>query len=104
MIVGTIVYWMNSILDIAIYFAEILIIIRCLLSFLPDWNNAFTAFIYTVTEPMLRPCQKILDQFEFTRRLPIDFSPILLFVLLGVCRRVIGMILILVLKIAGLFA
>ena len=87
----------------AIDFAEILIVIRCVLSFVPDWNNRFTAFIYSVTEPILRPCRTILNQFELIRRFPVDFSPILAFFLLGLTARVLSMLLRLVLRLVGIF-
>ena len=103
MSIGAIVGLISYVLEIAIRFAEILVFVRCLLSFFPDWNNAFTAFIFTVTEPMLKPCRKILDRLEFTRRLPVDLSPILLFILLGLFRYLMGMVLALIIRIVGLF-
>ena len=103
MIAASIIGWISNILDIAIRFVEILVFIRCILSFLPDWNNAFTAFVFTVTEPLLKPCRRIIERVTFLRNLPVDFSPIVLFLLLWAVRNLIGMIMILVIKIEGLF-
>ena len=83
---------------------QVLIIIRCVLSFVPDWNNRFTAFIFGVTEPILSPCRSILRQFDFFRMLPIDLSPILAFLLLGLANRVLWMLESVIWRWVGVFA
>lgn len=47
---------------------------RAVLSWLPEINNGFTAFIYAVTEPVLAPVRTLLDRLGVTTALPIDLS------------------------------
>lgn len=58
-----------------------IILIRCILSFLPIRNNVFVNAIYNLSEPILAPARKLINTI-FKRQMMVDFSPILVFVLM----------------------
>lgn len=60
---------------------ENLILIRIILQIFNVPYNKFVAFIYSVTEPILAPARELLNRI-FKRRLMVDFSPMLVWVLL----------------------
>ena len=72
------------------YLFELLILARCILSFLPVYNQ-FTQWVYKLTEPFLAPCRKLVDRFNFN--LPIDFSPVILILILNLVQQLIYKIL-----------
>ncbi|NPV91450.1 MAG: YggT family protein [Firmicutes bacterium] len=63
----------------------ILIIIRCVLSFIRhDPYNPLIKLVYQLTEPLLSPFRKLMRP-----GMGIDFSPILAFLVLQILERVI---------------
>jgi len=56
----------------------ILIIIRVVLSFMPNAIGRFRLFIYNVTEPVLAPVRKIIPPIGGA----LDLSPIIVFLLI----------------------
>ncbi len=68
---------------------EWLVIIRCILSWFPNFQNGFTELIYKVTEPLLAPVRRVLERFIRPGALMIDLSPIILYLLLGLVRRLL---------------
>ena len=68
------------------YVYEILIFVRCILSFFPG-SNVLTRWVYMATEPVLSPCRKLLDKFNIN--LPLDFSPMLALLLMQFVQRII---------------
>ena len=60
---------------------EYLILIRIILQMFNLPYNRFVNFIYSVTEPILAPAREFLNKI-FKTRLMVDFSPILVWVLL----------------------
>ncbi|MDR3552825.1 MAG: YggT family protein [Clostridia bacterium] len=76
-----------------IYAMNILIVIRCVLSFFPQTlYSQGGKVIVAITEPLLAPCRKLLMRFDFARSLPVDLSPILAFLILSVISRLIGVL------------
>lgn len=66
-------------LDIALEVYKWLIFIRILTSwFNPNPNQPIMKFLYDITEPVLAPARKLLPSFG-----GIDFSPILVFMLIS---------------------
>ena len=62
-----------TLLDMVLTLAMWLIIIRALLSWVsPDPNNPIVQFLYSVTEPILRPIQRALPPMG-----GIDLTPII---------------------------
>lgn len=70
----------------AISVYELLIIIRCIMSWVSTGAapNAFFEFIHTVTEPVMAPARRIIPPYR-----GIDFSPIAVIVALTILRRVV---------------
>jgi len=73
---------------------ELFFIGRVIISWLPlDYSNPIVRFLYTFTEPVLAPFRNFLLRFRFFQSLPIDFSPLLVFVLLDIIRSLLIQIL-----------
>ena len=68
---------------------KLLLIIRCIISWIPNFQNAFTDFIYKVTDPVLRPVQSVIEKLLKGQALMIDFSPIIVFVLIEFLQRLL---------------
>jgi len=87
---------MNSIIiliDNIIYLYSIVLIINIILSWLTAFNvvNANNKFVYTIldasfklTDPLLNPIRKIMPNIA-----GLDFSPIILFLILGFLRNLL---------------
>lgn len=76
-------------LNILFNLIEIFILIRIVLSYIPiNMNNIFGTFIYSMTEPILTPCSRLLDKLGLSTGF-IDFSPLLAMVFLRLARYVI---------------
>lgn len=70
---------------------EFLIVIRCILSWLPIGNNnPIATFIYKMTEPLLSPIRDMLYRSPLGGPgMVLDISPIILFLLLDGLKRLI---------------
>jgi uncharacterized protein YggT (Ycf19 family) len=71
---------------------EILVIVRVVLSYLrtPSYTSPWLrlwVFVYAATEPLLSPIRRALARY--TRGSPLDFSPLVLILLLSVAERLI---------------
>ena len=87
---------MNStviLIDNIIYLYSIVLIINIILSWLTAFNvvNANNKFVYTIldasfklTDPLLNPIRKIMPNIA-----GLDFSPIILFLILGFLRNLL---------------
>ncbi|MCD8089102.1 MAG: YggT family protein [Clostridiales bacterium] len=72
-----------------------LILIRCLLSWLPiDRRNKFADLVYTLTEPVLEPIRRLFDRSPLGGYgMRIDFSPVIAIILVEiVCNIIINII------------
>ena len=80
------VYTLSSL--ISIY--ELILCARAICSWVPYFQESRVYdFAFTVTEPVLRPIRDFLFRFDIFRRCPIDFSCLLLFLLLGGASRLL---------------
>ena len=68
---------------------EILIFIRCIISWLPLRHNRFTEFMYTITEPVLEPIRSLINR-SMSRPLMFDLSPIVAFFLISIIRNFVS--------------
>lgn len=59
---------------------ELILLIRCVLSFFPIRGNAFTKFVYMVTEPVLAPIRNLIQRYY--SGMAFDLSPLIVFLLL----------------------
>ena len=62
----------------------LLFIISAVLSWLPDIDNAFTDFVFSVTEPALAPIRDLFDRLGVSSALPIDLSFLVVMILLSI--------------------
>ncbi len=70
--------------------AELLILIRVIISWLPIGHNRFAEILYMMTEPVLAPIRRLLDGAMGSRRIMFDFSPIIAFLLIGLIKNLIA--------------
>ncbi len=65
---------------------EVLILVRCLISWLPiNRENKLISFLYQITEPLLAPVRKLLNKTPLGRGgFMLDLSPIIVFFVLQV--------------------
>jgi YggT family protein len=65
---------------------EIALLIRIVLSWVPHnpYNQAIQ-FLYKITDPVLNPVRKLIPPIK-----GIDFSPVIVFVGLGIVKRIVG--------------
>jgi len=84
---------MYTILNVLLNFlrvVEILIIVRCVLSFITSLHgNQFVKYIYWITEPVLYPARYILKKLMPDGVSPIDISVLVTFLLLILLRLII---------------
>lgn len=78
---------LESALLILIGFLETLIIIQVILSWIYRGNNELVRIINLFTEPLLLPGKKI--QEKILPDMPVDFSPIIAFFILGILEKFI---------------
>lgn len=84
-----IVYFIHLIFS-AISIYELILLIRAVISWIPSLQDTRVYEIaYRLTEPLLLPIRKFLYRFEFMRRFPIDFSMIVLILLMGAFSRLL---------------
>ena len=62
----------------------LLFIISAVLSWLPDIDNAFTDFVFSVTEPVLAPIRDLFYRLGVSSALPIDLSFLVVMILLSI--------------------
>jgi len=76
--------------DMFFYVMEILIFGRILLSWLPlGYNNPIGQFLYTMTEPILGPCRRMLDKSPLGGGMMLDFSPVIALILMMLAEQLI---------------
>lgn len=67
-----------------------LLVFRALASWFPQIQQSrIGEILYNVTEPMVAPCRMLLSNIRALNTMPIDFSPLLAFVILSVLQRVL---------------
>ncbi|MDQ2086619.1 YggT family protein [Herbivorax sp. ANBcel31] len=82
----TLIRALNLLFDIII----IALIVRVISSWLPiSKENAFFRIIYQVTEPLLSPIRSLIQKTSFGKNMMVDFSPIIVFLLLRILRSVL---------------
>ena len=64
------------------------LLIRAVLSWMPDMRNAFTSFIYGITEPVLRPVRRITNRYGGAS-MPIDIAYLVVVLAVGMLMNVL---------------
>ena len=77
------------IIDILLSVFSIMLLIRAILSWFSDGSDPVSRFLITVTEPVLAPVRRFLMRFEFFRNLPIDFSMLVVLIIIWIIRAII---------------
>ena len=77
-------YWLIRLVNTAFMIYRWIVLARIIMSWLPevDYYNPMVRFVYKVTEPVLAPFRQLLPAIG-----GIDFSPIVVFLVLGFVRR-----------------
>ena len=72
-----------------LHLLQILILARCVLSFVPRWQySPLGQLIIALTEPILRPLRSVVKVGG--TGMAIDFSPMIALVIISILSRVIG--------------
>ncbi|GKX28794.1 YggT family protein [Vallitalea longa] len=81
-----------SVLYLFLFVLEILLIIRVLLSWIPNsYDNPVAQFIIMVTEPLLSPIRKLIEKSIFGGKGNVlDFSPLIAFLVIRILQNMIG--------------
>jgi len=75
-----------TIVNNGINLLQIIILVRVVMSWIPhNPHNQWTRLLYQVTEPILKPIRDILPG----QSMGFDFSPVVVFLLLGLLKRVL---------------
>ncbi len=82
------IYYIKSILNIALSILQYSVIIECIASWIPGLSGSgFIAAVSKINAPFLDPIRKAVQKIAYG--LPVDFSPIILFMLIGFVRRLL---------------
>ncbi len=82
-------YTMYRLIGLIFSIAELILLIRIFISWIPvNRDNRFVEVLYKITEPVLSPFRNLLARVV-RQTLPIDFSPIIVLLLMAVLRYVI---------------
>lgn len=86
-------YYLVRAVDLLINLLCILIVLRALMSWLPlSEDNKINSFLVMMTEPVVAPVRRLLGKIEFTRELPVDFSPIVAIAVLWIISSLLGLL------------
>lgn len=87
---GSAMYYLVYLLLTLISIYEAILVVRAICSWVPYFQESRVyEFAFKLTEPVLYPIRSFLFRFEFFKRFPIDFSMLILFLLLGGFSRLI---------------
>ena len=81
----------RSALYLFIEILQVLILIRCVLSFVRVRDNVLVTWVYKITDPILLPIQNMI--YKNSYGVGIDISPLVALLLLNVISRLLGIIL-----------
>lgn len=87
-------YLIYSSVSSVIRLINFLVLIRIILSWIPmGGQNAFSIIIYNLTEPLLYPIRKMVENSPLGGGMMLDFSPMILVLILGFIQSVVASIL-----------
>jgi YggT family protein len=77
-------------LDYLLQFLQYAILARVIISWLPiSKDNQIIKIIYQITEPVLAPVRGLIQKSALGKNMMVDFSPILVFLLIGLIQNFI---------------
>ncbi|MFI3173742.1 MAG: YggT family protein [Bacillota bacterium] len=85
---GTMQILLLNAVDMFFRVVEMLIFATILLSWLPiGRENALVGMLHSLTDPILMPCRKMLENSPLGRGMMLDFSPIIALILLSLIKQ-----------------
>lgn len=80
-----------GLLLMALNIYQYIVLARVIITWLPiDRNNAIVNLLFNVTEPVLAPIRNIIEKYSAGRNMMFDFSPIVVFLLIGIIRSILS--------------
>lgn len=77
-------------LDKLLLFLEYAVLARVIISWLPiPKDNQIIKIIYLITEPVLAPIRGLIERSAMGKNMMVDFSPLLVFLLIGLIRNIL---------------
>lgn len=73
--------------NIFLQIIEIIVVVYCLLSWFASPFSKVMQFLSRIVDPILSPIRRVI--FSIFPRLPIDLSPVVLFLLISVVRNLV---------------
>lgn len=88
-------HFIQIIVDLILGLLEVLLFARVIFSWIPipednQILNKIVKITYQITEPLLAPIRTMIDKLFNGRSIRLDFSPIVLFFLIDIVRRVLA--------------
>jgi YggT family protein len=75
--------YLGAILMSLLSVLQTVLIVRAICSWIPPVRNSkFFRFLQTITDPLLAPIRTLLHKISWLRNFPIDFSTLVLFILI----------------------
>ena len=72
---------------------QTVLIVRAICSWIPPVRNSkFYRFLQTITEPLLAPIRAVLHKISWLRNFPIDFSTLVLFIIIDIALTLLSYI------------
>lgn len=85
---GTMQILLINAIDMFFYVIELLIFATILLSWLPiGRGNPLVGLLHSLTDPILMPCRKMIENSPLGRGMMLDFSPIIALILLSLIKQ-----------------
>ena len=73
-----------SLLDYAIRLLDLILLVYCVFSwFIRDPYNKVYRFLCSICDPVLNPIRELLNKVSFFQGSPIDFSPVVVMLILS---------------------
>lgn len=86
-------YLIYSSVSSVVNLINFLVLIRIILSWVPMGQNTFSLIIYNLTEPLLQPIRKMVEDSPLGGGMMLDFSPMILVLILGFIQSLVASIL-----------
>lgn len=91
-------YLVINALDVFFYMIEMLIFASILLSWIPmAQHSPIGGFLRSMTEPILGPCRRMLENSPLGQGVMLDFSPVIALILLTLVKQLLQSLVLMVL-------
>ena len=85
-------YTVKALLQMVVQALQLLILIRCILSFFPVGGSELIVWLHRLTDPVLLPIRRITDKYTRDYAMPVDISPLIAILLLSLISRLVIML------------